>query len=315
MVIGLEIGLTIICGGVLGATFYFTKKHLKEYQQLKENDTATLEKLKNSINIEIEKNEELREQYKQHFIDVNNQMYELNRERDALNSRYEKEKHILDNDYKAFIEARAADKELYLKQLREDAATIEEELRQEKEELSETILNLKERIKDANNSLAIAEQEEKKKKYYKIQIAADARDDIALLKDFAPNLKNPSILYKLIWKTYYQKPLNDLIARMMGNTKVSGIYKITNVLDNKAYIGRAVDVGERWKQHVKGMLRADENKMTIPFYNAAFTVGAENFTFEILQTCDINELPRAESYWIDFYDTVTYGYNDKSGSK
>ena len=41
--------------------------------------------------------------------------------------------------------------------------------------------------------------------------------------------------------------------------------------------------------------------------------GVENFTFEILQQCDRSELNDREKFWIDYFDTKTYGYNVTSG--
>lgn len=47
------------------------------------------------------------------------------------------------------------------------------------------------------------------------------------------------------------KPLNDLIGRIIGKETKCGIYKLTNTKNKKVYIGQAVSVSDRWKQHVK----------------------------------------------------------------
>ena len=58
-------------------------------------------------------------------------------------------------------------------------------------------------------------------------------------------------LNKVIYKCYYEKPYTDLIGRVFGARKPMGIYKITNLENGKCYIGQAVNVPERWRQHIK----------------------------------------------------------------
>jgi len=36
-----------------------------------------------------------------------------------------------------------------------------------------------------------------------------------------------------------------------------GIYKITNINNGKVYIGQAVNIAERWRQHIKRGVGAD----------------------------------------------------------
>jgi hypothetical protein len=44
---------------------------------------------------------------------------------------------------------------------------------------------------------------------------------------------------------------------ILGNGTKCGIYKITNTLDNKSYIGQSVDVYKRWCDHCKAGLGID----------------------------------------------------------
>lgn len=41
----------------------------------------------------------------------------------------------------------------------------------------------------------------------------------------------------LIWQTYYQKQMTSLCNNVLGVNPICGIYKITNQLNNKCYIG------------------------------------------------------------------------------
>ena len=94
------------------------------------------------------------------------------------------------------------------------------------------------------------------------------------------------------------------------------IYKITNILNNKIYIGKTehIDPIKRWKEHIKDSKR--ERNKNRPIYKAINKYGVENFSFEILEECDRSELNNRETYWIDFYNTTTFGYNmTKGGAK
>ena len=53
-----------------------------------------------------------------------------------------------------------------------------------------------------------------------------------------PELNQPEILGKLIWKVYLEKPYSDLCGRLFGDaTRVTGIYKITNLNNEMCYVG------------------------------------------------------------------------------
>lgn len=82
-----------------------------------------------------------------------------------------------------------------------------------------------------------------------------------------------------------------------------GIYKITNKINNKSYIGQSIHVEERWKEHIE----KNNNKSLI--HLAIIKYGVENFSFEILEQCSQQELNDREIYWIDKYDTYQNGYN------
>lgn len=96
---------------------------------------------------------------------------------------------------------------------------------------------------------------------------------------------------------------------MGANTK-TGIYKITNINNNKSYIGQSVDIAARWKQHIKRGCGADtptRNKL----YPAMMDEGVWNFTFELLEECKKEELDSREDYYQDFYKVIEYGYSIK----
>jgi group I intron endonuclease len=97
---------------------------------------------------------------------------------------------------------------------------------------------------------------------------------------------------------------------------MQGIYKITNLINNHAYIGQSKNIEFRLKTHFKKAFILDSEEFDKVLYQAIRKYGAENFGTEILE-----ELPEAsrqllnirESYWIDKYDTYHNGYNETLG--
>lgn len=84
--------------------------------------------------------------------------------------------------------------------------------------------------------------------------------------------------------------------------KIIGIYKITNLINGKAYIGQSINIEGRWGQHLR--------KCKYPCDAAIQKYGKENFSFEVLEECPRSKLNEREVYWIAYYDTyLGYGYN------
>lgn len=155
-----------------------------------------------------------------------------------------------------------------------------------------------------------AQLEQIKKDYYKIMLDAVAQEDIEHLRSIEPLLARPESLNKIIWKVYYEKPVSDMIGRVVGDTTKTGIYKITHCASEMAYVGQAVDIASRWRQHIKRGLGAEtptQNKL----YPAMKKFGPEAFMFEILEECDRNKLDEREDYWQDFYRVKEFGYSIK----
>lgn len=72
---------------------------------------------------------------------------------------------------------------------------------------------------------------------------------------------------------------------------IVGIYKITNLLNNKCYVGQSRNIYRRWQSH----RYANDS---YPLHAAMKKYGTENFSFEILEECNIDELNEKESYYI-----------------
>jgi group I intron endonuclease len=78
-----------------------------------------------------------------------------------------------------------------------------------------------------------------------------------------------------------------------------GIYLIKNNINGKSYIGQSIDIENRWKNHIRC------NK-DYPLYRAFKKYGVENFTFEILELCDKEDLTEKEIY---YYELLKPEYN------
>ena len=88
------------------------------------------------------------------------------------------------------------------------------------------------------------------------------------------------------------------------------IYKITNKINGKVYIGKTErDVEKRWQEHCRESKKKRCEKR--PLYNAINKYGAENFSVETIEQTDRPE--EREIYWIDSYDSYKHGYNATRG--
>lgn len=84
---------------------------------------------------------------------------------------------------------------------------------------------------------------------------------------------------------------------------ITGIYKIENLINHKIYIGQSIYIEKRWFDHI-------HSKDEFAIHKAFKKYGIENFSFQIVEQCDIDKLDEKENYWINFYQSlVPNGYN------
>lgn len=156
-------------------------------------------------------------------------------------------------------------------------------------------------------------EEQSFKEAHSIHLIPQDIEDIKFIRDCSSHLKRHDGFDKLIWTEYIQKPIQQL-CKTVGAEKKTGIYKITNMNNQMSYIGQSVDIAARWKEHCKlGLGIGSTSYLTNKFYKALHNEGIENFTFEILEECPRIELNDKERYWIEYFNTVQYGYNSKIG--
>lgn len=86
------------------------------------------------------------------------------------------------------------------------------------------------------------------------------------------------------------------------------IYKITNLKNNKFYIGCTKQkIKKRWIQHKASLEKKNEQQK---LYNAMRKHGIENFKIEEIEKCSsIDEMSKREAFWIKELDAIKKGYN------
>jgi group I intron endonuclease len=86
-------------------------------------------------------------------------------------------------------------------------------------------------------------------------------------------------------------------------TGKSGIYKITNLINGKIYIGRSVNLKSRKSKHKTSITKTIISK-------AIQKYGHDNFKFEVIEYCECDILVEREQYYMDLFNPYDEnGYN------
>ena len=226
-------------------------------------------------------------------------------------------KEKLDNTIRVLEEAYQDAEEEYKEEYLETLKNYSKEFLDLEESNQKKLLELQAQVAEYQaKAIAAAEaakREEEKRlniDFYRCMLTPIDIEEIAAIRSVAHLLRDPEPINKVIWKVYYEKPYTDLIGRVIGSGVHCGIYKITNIENQKCYIGQAANLAERFRQHIKrgiGAEPATRNKL----YPAMQEIGVENFTFEVIEECDRSLLDEREDYWQDFYKAKEFGYSIK----
>lgn len=89
----------------------------------------------------------------------------------------------------------------------------------------------------------------------------------------------------------------------------SGIYKITNLENNKIYIGQSINVTQSIKKLID-VLNTNRHKNQ-HLQNSWNKYGKDSFLFEVVQYCEKNEIDYWRKYFISLFDSINpqKGYN------
>ena len=241
----------------------------------------------------------------------------LKSEEGRLNAELQRKKEFEEIKFEQEKEKRQEAINLYFNRLNVQAETI---YKQKKEELQTEIALLQSQFndfkirQDSINEAILREKELKEKEdFYSIQISKNDQEDIELLQSMDLKLHNRNVIPKLIWELFIRRPCQEMIKRVTGGRKISGIYKITNKETGEAYIGKTTDISTRWQNHCKTTIGL-EGAARATLHNRLAQDGLWNYTFEIIEEVDKENLSSREAFYIDLYGTKQQ-LNMKDGSK
>ena len=90
------------------------------------------------------------------------------------------------------------------------------------------------------------------------------------------------------------------------------VYKITNKINNKIYIGSTNDIARRWREHKSHAFNPNCNDYNYPLQRAIRKYGLDNFLFEIIQDNFLTryDAEEFEAKMINYYKSNQHeGYN------
>ena len=91
------------------------------------------------------------------------------------------------------------------------------------------------------------------------------------------------------------------------------IYKITNVVNGKIYIGCTIhSLKRRFSEH---LYRCEKSDINTKFYNSIRKYGIENFKIELIEECELSVIYETEKKYVILYDTYNNGLNSTLGGE
>lgn len=184
--------------------------------------------------------------------------------------------------------------------------------KKELELVLEEIKEYKERRDAINQEILRSRALEEKQDFYRIQLDETSKEDIEVLNNIRQKLNKTDLLNKLIYDNYIARPAKEMVKRVLEGKNPCGIYKATNIKTNEIYIGKSVKIGDRFLNHIKSACGL-EGVAESQFQRALKKYGVDSFTWELLEECPKENLTEKEKYYIMFYGTKEYGYNQREG--
>lgn len=89
----------------------------------------------------------------------------------------------------------------------------------------------------------------------------------------------------------------------------SGVYLIRNKVSGKMYVGSSKDIESRWKDHKRRLNNGIHKNEHLQ--RAWKKYGESGFTFTTIETCEREMLVELEQKYIDKYDSINKGYNQR----
>ena len=299
----------------------YINKHRKELEEIVESDLANLERARNNYQAQVDALESDYKKISNNYQEMTNkrqrEMQELMAAQDKLVQDREKNVDEIVKQHYLYEQAE------YERRLREMQDLIqrdaEEEFRKYVEENEEKLLQIKMQLDEwqakqntINEQILQQRALDEQQDFYRICITSDDCEDIEILRGIRNKLHRTAFLDKIIYDTFVSKYVKEMAKRVLQGKDPSGIYKVTNIKTNEIYIGKSTNVATRWVNHTKSAYGL-EGVADSQFQRALKQYGVQNFTWELVEAVPKNQLTTREKFYISFYNTIEFGYNQRVG--
>lgn len=174
--------------------------------------------------------------------------------------------------------------------------------------VDELRVELDELMKEVNDAKLINRQclmsaEENKKGWFSFRVSEREQrliSTIAEISSLYPELKKElaTIEWKKVWLPQVQSWSSSINTR--------GIYRLVLKEDETVcYVGQAVNIKDRWYEHIKKMIGADSKGN-----ERVYDYRPDEFYWTVVEE-ECNDLNSAERYWIEYYCCREKGLNRK----
>lgn len=182
-------------------------------------------------------------------------------------------------------------------------AAAADELASYKSELNELLQNLN-NAKETSR-VALLKDYQNEQKSFDFSLSDKEYTLIRTIKEISnlyPELSKD--LATIEWKKIWLPKVQNIAAIYELNNR--GIYRLILKSDeNISYVGQAINIKERWYEHIKKMLGVD-SKGNEKLYNYR----PEDFYWTVLEM-NSGDLNQSEHYWISYYCCTEIGLNKK----
>ena len=224
---------------IIGSLFWLFNEHNKDTFILYSNE---LRKIESDY-------KEVKESYSKSLQDWENLLKQCNEKENDIKSLDEK---IADKNeiYQTTIERNLQLENLYAnkqEELDKELLQYRKNIDDQKIVIDNDLKKIESLVKSLNKTYILESQKQDELNKNRLDIKSEEINDVLLLQNIRNKFSNPRVINKLIWQTYYQPIAKTKFLSILDNKNVTGIYKITNIKDNKVYIGQAVNYNRPMK--------------------------------------------------------------------
>lgn len=217
----------------ISETKVFFERYLHQIDDLRQEKISIIAQI-NSLKDNVASLKETQQQVAKDYYDQALTMFEQS---------YDKE---IDKIYYDLEKNREDAKKILLTTTEEAVKDFENQIKDKQKQLQILTEQLKQEQNNVNIAIQAAQRKmeiDNKQDYYRICLSKEDIAEIKRLREILPYLRDKTPLNKVIYKVYYERPLTDMIGRVVGAEPTTGIYKITNLQNQMCYIGQAVNIG------------------------------------------------------------------------